>query len=297
MPDIRDGHSNLDVGMDFGRRGYEDRFDVEEPPMPTLAAARTFSASIRVGLFVVLGGFVLFILAVFAFVSSPRQELAAGLRELEIEQRSGTVKSGEGREVLDRASRGLQGISAGPQAARNIADRLTIIAVRFERLRNKRIDEAPETIDQPYGVDFDLTRADRSAAVTLTDQSVDWKVTPPKIAAAHASFAIETSAAPVYNRIPKGALAGYRLSNGGFPPVATPLDPWNTDRQSAMTLCRSLDTWAKYFGIERSGLSYMLIEDPTRIWFDGRGWSSDGMTVVSLDRDEVLTMCREAYTW
>lgn len=279
-----------------------DEFDGDTPvSYPVAAAARTATNAIRAGIMLVTFLCFAITIGIYGWTGSQMASIQSGFAKVGsgAYEADGQVSSGMSEAQQGRIAEGLKSISASPQAARNIADRVTIVAVRFARLRNKRVDEAPDTLNQPYPVDFDLTRADRAAAVTLADQSVDWKVTPPKIAAARASFAIESSALPAYGRIPKGALAGFRIEGPRYTyaPIAMPIDPWDTTHQSASALCSSFDRWAKYFGIDRKGLSYILFEDPTRIWFDGRGWSSDGVTVARLDSEDVSTFCHEARSW
>lgn len=282
--------------MSLGRRGYQSEFDDDEPPERGLGAESSIAAALNSGFLLALVLLVGLMILVKIMMQAPRHMATHGMsaEELDPQEREGGVKGAASREQRAGTITGLEAISADPRAVRNIADRVTLIGVRFERLRNKRLDEAPATINQPYPLDVNLQRADRAAAVTLTNQSVDLRVTPPKNAAARASFAIESSSLPVYDKIPKGALAGFRVDTGSYAPIAPPIDPWNTDKEAAGQLCLSLNLWAEFFGIERDRLSYLFIEDPTRIWFDGRGWSTDGVTVAKLDGDDIRTMCREA---
>lgn len=221
-----------------------------------------------------------------------RTQMLAGLEKAEQWHRQGErrIDTALTDEDWDMLRNRLRDLAAGAQEARNSAERLTITAIRFDRLRLERMDEWPEDIAKPYPVTLDLAGANRWAGVILTDQSIAWQMAPPA-RIGRALLALEGRGYPQFKGLAPGVLAGFRLPGSLSSVLGSAVDLEEATPQQRRETCESIRQWSRHFGVDIERVRYQLIDDPTSITADGSGWRSDGRNRGWWEGGELRAVC------
>ena len=191
----------------------------------------------------------------------------------------------------------LRDFTAPPQAVANAAKRLTVVGVQYNKLRDARLKgarpDAGDPLADPFGLKLDLSTTNGDAIVAISDQAIDWSITPPQTDAPRAIFGVESTQFPAFSDAPKGVLAGFRTAASTGRPIARPLQPVRDEDDNIRKFCKSVADWADYFSVPKSDVDYLLVEDPTKIAFRQGYWTSDGATKAHLDAVTLGRVCRD----
>jgi hypothetical protein len=230
--------------------------------------------------------------AVAPFLTSAREQYAARPLpgEASIERR---WTAAETRGRVDA----LRELTASPQAVANAAKSLTIVGLRFERLRDERLmSAAPEGADPlaaPFAVRLDLSQTNGDAVLALSNTGIAWSIVPPSANAPRAIFGIESHILPELDDAPAGVLAGFRTSETTRQSIASPLQPGAASQSELRAFCKSAADWGTFFSLPLSKIRYVLVEDPTELEFAGGVWSTNGRVLRELDNADLQELCAD----
>jgi hypothetical protein len=191
----------------------------------------------------------------------------------------------------------LRDLTAPPQAVANSAKRLTVVGIQYNKLRDARLKgthaEAGDPLADPFRLRLDLSSTNGDAIVAISDQAIDWSITPPKADAPRAILGVESAVFPEFSNAPKGVLAGFRTAGSTGRPLAKPLQPVRDEDDNIRKFCKSVADWADYFSVPKGDVDYVLVEDPTQIAFRQGYWTSDGSTKANLKAVTLSRVCGE----
>jgi len=238
----------------------------------------------------------LFLLRVAPFVVAP-------LITSEGEQSSRRASPGEAgierrltaAETRERVA-ALRELTAPPQAVANAARSLTIVGLRFDRLRDERLKSpdvgaVADPLAAPFPVHLDLSKTNGDTVVALSNQGIVWSILPPSANAPRAIFGIESHVLPELDDPPRGVLAGFRTSETTHQSIAAPLQPEDASQSELRTFCKSVSDWGAFFSLPLSKIRYVLVDDPTNLVFVGGVWTTNGRVLRDLDNADLQRLC------
>jgi hypothetical protein len=208
----------------------------------------------------------------------------------------GTIEPGLSAAQIQKRVAAMRELTASPQAVANAATSLTIVGLRFNRLRDERLkvtggDGASDPLAAPYPVKLDLSQTNGDALLALSDKGIEWTIVPPRPGSPRAIFGIESHVFPEFNHPPKGVLAGFRTSDTTHRSIATPLLAHEATEEETRKFCQSVSDWAGFFSLPISKVRYVLMEDPTVLQFGPGGWISQGRIVLDLENGALRNRC------
>lgn len=132
----------------------------------------------------------------------------------------------------------LKAKMAPRSAVLGAATRLTVIGVAFDRRIRERLDGASAKGDgskqmtdaqkialaAPLTLTVDFATVSRSAAVVLTDESLDLNVKAKKPVNSYAMLGYESQTYPRVGNLAAGTLAGYKIGTTDYGPASHPID-------------------------------------------------------------------------
>lgn len=190
----------------------------------------------------------------------------------------------------------LRELTASPQAVANAAKSLTIVGLRFERLRDVRLKSLADRsmadpLAAPFPVRLDLSETNGDAVLALANQGIAWSIVPPSPVAPRAIFGIESHLLPEFDDAPIGVLAGFRTSETTYHSIATPLQSAQASQSEQRAFCKSVSDWAAFFSLPLSKVRYVLVEDPTNLKFVAGVWTTNGRVLLGLDNADLQRLC------
>lgn len=199
----------------------------------------------------------------------------------------------------------LKAKMAPRSAVLGAATRLTVIGVAFDRRIRERLDGASAKGDgskqmtdaqkialaAPLTLTVDFATVSRSAAVVLTDESLDLNVKAKKPVNSYAMLGYESQTYPRVGNLAAGTLAGYKIGTTDYGPASHPIDLEDASSSARGRLCHSLAEWARHFSVQGRDVEYVLFRDPTEVYHDGSKWTSDGEPVTRMDTADLARAC------